>query len=403
MKHNQIQKEAKKWVEEGIISSEQYTAILSRYPKHDQRFLLMAFGGLFVGLGFLTFIASNWSDLTNAIKMVIILVAMIGFYGVGERIYRKHSQGIGATFLVIGVLTFGAGIILTGQMYHYMAYSATAFFIWSLAAIAIFILSQEAIMLVLAFGIITIGQIYGGFTYQDFHIGLGLLFLIGLGYFTYIHQREWISTLYAIGFVLQSLVLVLTSDLSYYWLFAFLLLLYSLSEIVPKDFPVQAFKRLAVAVAFLIGIIQVFTLQSGWVMQDIELEISFLLLLIVLAGWVVYRNITTHSLSGLVDLALFVPVFLLPDFKSAFVLVLLFIFSLGRLLLGYKDGDAEMINIGTIAFLVSTLVAYFQVAWDFLDKSVFFFIGGVLLFVLGYLLERRRRAFSRAEERGDRL
>ncbi|MFC0524845.1 DUF2157 domain-containing protein [Pontibacillus salicampi] len=401
MRRDRLEKEAHRWVREGIISETQLQRIVSLYPKTDQRFLLMAFGGLFIGLGFLTFVASNWSDITNLMKMAIILISMLGFYGAGNWIHTNRSKGVGATFLVIGVLIFGAGIMLTGQMYHYMAFSATAFFIWSLAAIAMFMLSHEAVMLILAFAIMIVGQVYGGITYQHFHIGIGLLFIIGLGYFTLVHRREWISLLYSLGFVVQSLVLVFTTDLSYYWLLFFWLLLYALAEVMPSDFPVHSFQRVALLGGFILGIIHVFSLQSEWILDNLDEGIPFIISVLLVAMFIAYQKARKHDLVLLVDIALFIPVFFLPSLQSALVLLLLFTFSIGRLLVGYNRGDGEVINTGTVAFLASTLVAYFQLAWDFLDKSLFFFIGGILLFGLGYLLEQRRRSYAHNGEEED--
>jgi uncharacterized membrane protein len=38
---------------------------------------------------------------------------------------------------------------------------------------------------------------------------------------------------------------------------------------------------------------------------------------------------------------------------------------------------------------VATMVAYFKLTWAFLDKSLFFLIGGVLLLSMSWYLRRR--------------
>ena len=51
--------------------------------------------------------------------------------------------------------------------------------------------------------------------------------------------------------------------------------------------------------------------------------------------------------------------------------------------------------LGTVAFLFSTFNVYIQYAWDALNKSLFFFIGGVLLFLISFIFERQRRRLKK--------
>jgi uncharacterized membrane protein len=55
----------------------------------------------------------------------------------------------------------------------------------------------------------------------------------------------------------------------------------------------------------------------------------------------------------------------------------------------HRSGEAEQLTLGTVLFVVATMVAYFKLTWAFLDKSLFFLIGGVLLLSLSWYLRRR--------------
>jgi len=55
----------------------------------------------------------------------------------------------------------------------------------------------------------------------------------------------------------------------------------------------------------------------------------------------------------------------------------------------HRSGAAEQLTLGTVLFVVATMVAYFKLTWAFLDKSLFFLIGGVLLLSLSWYLRRR--------------
>ena len=54
-----------------------------------------------------------------------------------------------------------------------------------------------------------------------------------------------------------------------------------------------------------------------------------------------------------------------------------------------RDQDPEQLTIGAVLFVAATAVAYFKLTWGFMDKSLFFLVGGVLLLGLSWYLRRR--------------
>ena len=54
-----------------------------------------------------------------------------------------------------------------------------------------------------------------------------------------------------------------------------------------------------------------------------------------------------------------------------------------------RDHDPDQLTIGAVLFVAATAVAYFKLTWGFMDKSLFFLIGGVLLLALSWYLRRR--------------
>ncbi|QST00769.1 DUF2157 domain-containing protein [Pontibacillus sp. ALD_SL1] len=395
MKRSWLEKEAASWVEEGIISREQYEQIIKRYPNRNSRGLLTIFGGLFIGLGFLTFVASNWSFLPNILKMAILIVSLLGFYFFGERAYQKGARTLGTSFYAIGVLNFGASMILTGQMYHYMAYSATTFFLWGVAGLLVYGARREQPLLYLTFAILTVGQMYSWMTYGEAHLGIFLLFVIGGGFELIRLRRDFLALLYGFGYVLQSLVLVFAGGHDYVWLLFLWLLLYVASNLSFLRF--TSLQITSIGVAFLLKAIEVFLLDL-WVMERLDINMMFLISHIVLVGLLVL--LVKDRVIGVLNLLLFLPIVYLGGNSGVIALILLYVLSIGYLIIGTKREAFSLVNLGTGAFLVSTLIAYVQLAWDFLNKSVFFFIGGVLLFGLSYVLNRERRRLSGNEKGG---
>ncbi|WP_054754687.1 hypothetical protein [Piscibacillus salipiscarius] len=93
------------------------------------------------------------------------------------------------------------------------------------------------------------------------------------------------------------------------------------------------------------------------------------------------------------------PVFALNDGAQLSAYIVLFIFSITTLLDGYQKHDDRKFHIGTATFLITTFLVYMQVAWGFLNQSLFFFVGGIILFIIGFLLERKRKSHGRTETR----
>lgn len=401
MNRKTIEREGKKWIEKGIISNDQLKQIANQYPERQHRSLLYVFAGLFIGLGFLTFIASNWSEIPPAGKMAIILVPMLAFYISGDWLYQNRSKWLGTSFYLIGILIFGSGIFLVGQIYHYTVYSSFPFVIWTLGAFLLYLVRKENVILVLSFIILTVGQVYSAVNYSSFGWFLYGLFMIGFGYFTYQKGTRVFAALFGISFVIQSLVLLVIEHFDYIWLSMFLLAFYILSDWLPKPILVRTFRIITLVSAFVLNVFNVFLFEHDNILSGFGEGLWFFGVFIFLLALGIFSKWKNRDFDHLADFILFMPVFYVKGAASFLSLILLYGFSISWLVAGYRDDDYERVNIGTVTFLVSTAAAYVQLAWDYMDRSLFFFIGGLFLFALSYVLEKRRRNVSH-NQRGDR-
>jgi hypothetical protein len=69
----------------------------------------------------------------------------------------------------------------------------------------------------------------------------------------------------------------------------------------------------------------------------------------------------------------------------------LFFELLGIILLGYVRQESWLINLGAIFLFILIIVKYFDWFFDSMDKSIFFIIAGILMFVVGWFMEKGRR------------
>ena len=54
-----------------------------------------------------------------------------------------------------------------------------------------------------------------------------------------------------------------------------------------------------------------------------------------------------------------------------------------------QEQNPDRVTLGTVLFIITTAVAYFKLTWGFMDKSLFFLLGGILLLSLSWYLRRR--------------
>ena len=97
------------------------------------------------------------------------------------------------------------------------------------------------------------------------------------------------------------------------------------------------------------------------------------------------------SLATLPEWLLLLPGFYLSGGLSLAVatLVVLYAHAGSVLARANRDHDPDQLTIGAVLFVAATAVAYFKLTWGFMDKSLFFLIGGILLLALSWFLRRR--------------
>src|ERR1700730_4602997 len=123
MSRSIIQKEGRRWTESGIITPAQFEQILSLYPDKKHAIgLIPILGSILVGLGILSFMAANWQDIPQLLRLLMIIALLTGFYWGGERMLSRDHEKLGIALISLGLVSFGAGIILIAQMFHLQAY-----------------------------------------------------------------------------------------------------------------------------------------------------------------------------------------------------------------------------------------------------------------------------------------
>src|SRR5699024_6504788 len=89
MNKHKLKKEGTKWVENKLITKDQIQVILAKYKQRIHCYLLILFTALLVSLGVLIFVLSDWAQVSNLIRIGVMILSMIVLYGFGDYFYKK--------------------------------------------------------------------------------------------------------------------------------------------------------------------------------------------------------------------------------------------------------------------------------------------------------------------------
>lgn len=117
----------------GVLEVEKTKEIEGLYEAERISFTktLLYVGSVLIGIGILSFVASNWAEIGKLTKFLLIISLFIGCNGIGYWLERSFPR-TAKSFYYLGVIVFGAGIFLVGQMFHFRGDFQDAFLWWSL-------------------------------------------------------------------------------------------------------------------------------------------------------------------------------------------------------------------------------------------------------------------------------
>ncbi|WP_217585962.1 DUF2157 domain-containing protein [Lentibacillus saliphilus] len=392
MNRTKLQREGTKWVRDGVITEAQLETLLARYTKKDPNGVIILFAILLTGLGIITFMFSEWAQVAHLSRPLVLMMVMLLLYVCGDQLYRKRSSSLGVSFIILGYIVFGTGLLHTMNIYNMTLLSAWPFIIWAIIGLLLYVVYDHKLIFMIGLIVVTVGQIYSGSSFSAFNWFIFLVLLFGFAHFVYHRSSLLFGYGFAASFIIQLIVLAVAESQAYYWPIVYILAIYIISDIISHHALKIAFKRTALIAIIIFGVNQTFYLQTAfWDQDQVERELSFIIVWALVFSIAALIKRRKKQLTEWVDLILFLPVAYVP-FSYLLSNVILFVFAIVLLFIGYKTEDNHKIQFGTVTFLLSTFTAYIQFAWDEMNKSLFFLIGGVLLFGLSFILEKRRRA-----------
>jgi uncharacterized membrane protein len=389
-----LETESPAWVTEGLITEAQRERLLARYPPEAVQAvgLLPLLGSILVGLSALSVVAANWQSLPTTVRLGLLLGSLLAAYAGGEYFLRRGNRRLGHGLVGLGLGLFGVSIILTSQLYQLVGYDISGLLAWVVVGVLLSYLynSQPLVLLPIVIGAAVqtyCTQALGLFSYAT----IGLVAL-GSGYRWWRRPDTLVASVLAVGLLWQAALWVALSHSKITWFFIPAMLVYAAGD-WHRDRPTaRALQGPPLVAAYLFALgLALFgeTDQYAGLLRPPVL--AYLGALAALFALSVAGKRQQGRLASLPDWLLLLPGFYLPGGLPLAIatLVVLYAHAGSVLARAHRSGEAEQLTLGTVLFVIATMVAYFKLTWAFLDKSLFFLIGGVLLLSLSWYLRRR--------------
>ncbi len=343
-----LSNQLKKHAQDERITDEQVTKMLDTYELKDGLSfisILLTVGAVLIGLGILSFIASNWiyfGKMTKFLLIILTYLAVNAISYVSQHKYPKTSR----SFIYIGVAIFGAGIFLIGQIFNFNGSFTQAFLLWAVGILPLTMITKDKLMMIFLHLLLFV-YLNGLFVKDELSIILLLIIPI-----IYLSLKRFDS----------SFILFITNILALNFIW------YLFNKVAGMD------SSMVVILFFIIGLLLYF-IKIPYHSNVFKLigNIQFSIMGFIMT----FRNIWNDF-----------DVIKNTDIPVHIIFAVLFFVFL--LYLVRQQNLVALIFIGITIFRF-----YFDTLYSFLPKSIFFFIGGVILLGFGYYFENKRRRIWR--------
>lgn len=340
---------------EDLIDSESKEHILSLYELQKISIvkILLTIGALLLGLGVLSFIASNWSAIGKPMKVFTIILGILGANVTGYKMMNS-SPKTSRSFFYVGAIIYGAGIFLVGQIFNNSPEWYNYFLMWGLGILPMALLLEDVII----------------FSFLNF-----ALFIYANGYYFSGNDRYPYLMILVIPTMYSVIKKLNTKKLPLFIANTISLNLISLA--VFKCFGDVEVVQLTIF--FIIGLSMIFIPTKNQYKEVFKLQGAIVHgiagLMLTMPGSYYSYDMNSYLSSSSLYLV----------FTVIYLIILFFLINKGSL--------SAIIILCAVIFRF-----YLDISFDFMPKSIVFILGGLILMGFGYLFEKKRRGDLKNEE-----
>jgi len=442
-----LRKDLDRWIATGLVDAVHRETILADIAVPSNGWsasgALAILGSVLLAFAATSFVAANWTELGNIARLVLIFSSLWGCYLGAAKAFRRDHPALGHALAILGASLFGIAIVLIAQIFNMSSWRYTVIGIWAVGAIGTAALTPSRPVLILAsilgtawvwmetFNPYAPGVLWGYLPLWAITLGTAVWLrskvsanLLALGLYLWLAFMIWDFAQNDRLSALQSNAVFILASGGSAMLFA------ALRD--RKAFGFGALANWGTTLALMAGFCIQFPLDryeayeqrlttgdsgaadrwlnvagvSGpdyWVLAT-----TFALLLGVTIAWRFTACPGSRALSipaaiagGLALLLPWIAGALGGEsvlFLRIFVGVSLFALSVGLILYGAREGRRFAGGLGVALFIAQALYVYWETFGDLLDTSLFFLMGGLLLFALSFGVIRIQKRIAPLEE-----
>jgi len=209
-----LRREIKDWVEKKLITAKTAEKIIDLYPIPVEAVkskdtvskkipvIVIGFAITLISIGLILFYAANWKYMPISAKLVQIFLFIIISYGLSfyflggltsisfvesrKKISQSFSKLLGRGFLILGMISYGVGIMLVAQIFHISAHPTNGILLWAVGSLAISIVLKEKVGYYVSLVLIFIWNSWEVSFFDNPNYLLGLFLLL----FTYLFYKK---------------------------------------------------------------------------------------------------------------------------------------------------------------------------------------------------------------------
>ena len=156
---NRLLVEMKSWVNDDLIDHSQEQRIKSRYVKSEMKEpaavhkeksinaakIVIILASILLAAGIILFYASNWRKMPPVIKLAQIFILIFSVYGSAFFFLNEKRKMplLGSALLVLGIVSYGVGIMLIMQIYHINAHPTGGVLAWASGGLVISMVAKD--------------------------------------------------------------------------------------------------------------------------------------------------------------------------------------------------------------------------------------------------------------------
>lgn len=401
---------------------------------HKLSLILGVMGVMLLSAGAISFFAANWQGMSKLFKLSLLFASMTGAYlAAAWALSGQRYPALGQSLLLLGVLLFGNNIMLIAQIYHIDSHYPNAILLWLTGALMTSIIMRSETVLVAA---AVLALLWSGVEIFDFRqIHWPWLIFWSISVFITIRQKFLLATHVIILSLFFWLLFSFNNFARYafegcivqiYLLFG--LVIYMLAQTIKSRqygcYFLESLSRYSLVFSLIFLYVLSFpgldlysslshtsasessTAQLSWLLINLALMMLVMILCLVHIKQI-KKPVALYKWLGILWLFILFSTLLFniywyqnslfqekENFTVIIVNLLLFLLVIGLIISGLTEHKIFYVNTAFVIFTITLISRYFDTFWSLLDRSLFFIIGGLLLIIGGFWLEKKRRQLS---------